>query len=162
MPKSLVLTAPRRLEFTETEPRPLAEGEVRLRSLISGISHGTELALYRGTAPFASKSFDPALRVFVPAPPRTGPPGSATTWSARRSRPGGGRNRIGDLIHAGTPHQEESIIRLDRDSDGYPPVRLPAGRIERGLFVSLGALRCRPFTTRGSRSATRSSSAAPG
>lgn len=139
MPKSLVLTAPRRLEFTETEPRPLAEGEVRLRSLISGISHGTELALYRGTAPFASKSFDPALRVFVPGAIPDGATrlGYDMVGEAIETRVDG--VGVGDLIHAGAPHQEESIIRLDRD-DGYPPVRLPAGRIERGLFVSLASV----------------------
>jgi threonine dehydrogenase-like Zn-dependent dehydrogenase len=142
MPKSLVLTAPRRLEFAETAARPLAAGEVRLRSLISGISHGTELALYRGTAPFASKAFDTELRVFIPDAGGTFPRqlGYDLVGEAVETGPGVDGVRVGDLIHTGTPHEEEPIIRLDQDGEGYPPVRLPAGSTERGLFVSLASV----------------------
>ena len=45
--------------------RELAPGEVRLKSLISAISHGTELHFVRRTSPFAGKYFDAALRAFV-------------------------------------------------------------------------------------------------
>ena len=45
--------------------RELGRGEVRLKSLISAISHGTELHFVRRTSPFAGKYFDSTLRAFV-------------------------------------------------------------------------------------------------
>jgi hypothetical protein len=36
-----------------------------LRARLSGISHGTELSLYRGTSAFTDKVLDRGLRAFV-------------------------------------------------------------------------------------------------
>ena len=58
MPRTLVLAGPRQLELSDHPSRALGPGEVRLRSRLSGISHGTELSLYRGTSAFADKVFD--------------------------------------------------------------------------------------------------------
>ena len=68
MPKTLVLTEPGSLNLSPYDETPLKPGEVRAQAVASGISHGTELNLYRGTAPFHSKQFDPDLRLFVEAP----------------------------------------------------------------------------------------------
>ncbi|MDQ8757110.1 zinc-binding dehydrogenase [Sphingosinicella sp. LHD-64] len=62
---ALVLAAPRALTFEESEDPPLAAGEVRIRTLCSGISAGTELSQYRGTNPFMNRRFDEARRLFV-------------------------------------------------------------------------------------------------
>ncbi len=51
MGTELIFTGPKQVDFRDYEERPLAEGEVRLRTLFSGISHGTEMNMYRGTAP---------------------------------------------------------------------------------------------------------------
>ena len=40
--------------------------EVRLRTLYSGISAGTELTAYRGTNPYIHKRWDPSQKLFVP------------------------------------------------------------------------------------------------
>ena len=45
---ALLLKAPRELAFEPLEPAPLKAGEVRVRTLFSGISAGTELLAYRG------------------------------------------------------------------------------------------------------------------
>lgn len=66
-PKALVLTAPRTLVFEEGAFAPLAPDEVRIRTLFSGISAGTELTQYRGTNPFMHRRFDEAQRLFVDA-----------------------------------------------------------------------------------------------
>ncbi|HEY6748696.1 MAG TPA: hypothetical protein VI357_23650, partial [Mycobacteriales bacterium] len=65
MPRTLVLDGPRQLRLSEQPSRPLQAGEIRLRARLSGISHGTELSLYRGTSAFADKVFDRGLRAFV-------------------------------------------------------------------------------------------------
>jgi 2-desacetyl-2-hydroxyethyl bacteriochlorophyllide A dehydrogenase len=138
----LVLTAPRTLEFVETDHRALREGEVRLRTLISGISHGTELNLYRGTAPFASRSFDPQLRVFVPSEESRGPAklGYDLVGEVVEVGPGVDDMAIGDVLHTGQPHQEEPVVSLDQTTDFYPPCRFPRAHVEKGLFVSLASV----------------------
>jgi 2-desacetyl-2-hydroxyethyl bacteriochlorophyllide A dehydrogenase len=40
---------------------------VRIQTLYSGISHGTEMTTYRGTSPFYGKRFDPRARLFLAA-----------------------------------------------------------------------------------------------
>ena len=55
MPHAYILTAPRTLEWREYEDPPLGPRDVRLQSLISGISHGTEMNLYLGFSPFYNR-----------------------------------------------------------------------------------------------------------
>ena len=62
---ALILKAPRELAFEPFEEVALGADEVRVRTLFSGISAGTELTQYRGTSPFLNKRFDEARRLFV-------------------------------------------------------------------------------------------------
>jgi hypothetical protein len=52
MGKVVVFTGPRTVGFESYEDRPLRPREVRLRTLYSGISAGTELTAYRGSNPY--------------------------------------------------------------------------------------------------------------
>ena len=61
---ALVLAAARRLEFEPLVSPDLVAGCVRLRTLYSGISAGTELSQYRGTSPFMNRQWDDRNRVF--------------------------------------------------------------------------------------------------
>jgi len=65
MSKVLVLAGPREVAYEEAPDAPLAPDEVRIRTLFSGISAGTELAQYRGTSPFLHKRWDADARLFV-------------------------------------------------------------------------------------------------
>ncbi|MGH8308729.1 MAG: oxidoreductase, partial [Steroidobacteraceae bacterium] len=62
-PAALVLNAPRSLAFLPLATAPLGADEVRIRTLYSGISAGTELSQYRGTNPFMHRRFDEASRL---------------------------------------------------------------------------------------------------
>jgi threonine dehydrogenase-like Zn-dependent dehydrogenase len=66
-PSALVLNAPRELGFAPLDMPPLAADQVRIRTLYSGVSAGTELSQYRGTNPFMRRRFDEASRLFVNA-----------------------------------------------------------------------------------------------
>lgn len=66
MGQVVVFTEPQRLAIEEVEDRPLAENEVRLRTLYSGVSAGTELTAYRGSNPYLHKRWDDQRRLFVP------------------------------------------------------------------------------------------------
>ncbi len=66
MPRELVLVAPGRPEIREYEERPLAPGEVRVKTEFSSPKHGTESGVYQGTSPFATQRFDSEMGVFLP------------------------------------------------------------------------------------------------
>ena len=147
MAHTLTLTAPRQLEFTEVDhERALEPGEVRLRSLISAISHGTELNLYRGTSPFGSRTFDRELRAFVgtDGDPRPSYPiamGYEMVSEVVEVGPGVEQLQPGARVHTGTPHQDATIVRLDDLEEAYPLTVLPpGGDVRRALFVSLTAV----------------------
>ena len=58
-------TAPRTVEVVHEDPPVLGAGDVRIRTLYSGISAGTELTAYRGSNPHLTKRWDPDERLFV-------------------------------------------------------------------------------------------------
>lgn len=62
--KGLMLTAPRQLAFEEIARSPLEANQVRLRTLYSGISAGTELSQYRNSSPFMNRKWDEMNRRF--------------------------------------------------------------------------------------------------
>ncbi len=65
MPREVVAVAPRQLVIQEYEDTPLGPSEVRLRSRLSAVKHGTTLTVYRGLSPFAEKTFDSKLGLFT-------------------------------------------------------------------------------------------------
>lgn len=66
-PSALLLRAPRELAFDPLPETALGPADVRIRTLYSGISAGTELSQYRGTNPFMHRRFDDAARLFLQA-----------------------------------------------------------------------------------------------
>lgn len=65
MGSALAFTGPYALTFVDEPAPPLVPGSVRLRTLFSGISAGTELTAYRGTNPYLHKGWDRGRRLFV-------------------------------------------------------------------------------------------------
>jgi threonine dehydrogenase-like Zn-dependent dehydrogenase len=154
MPRTLVLDGPRQLRLSDMPTRPLRPGEIRLRSLLSGISHGTELSLYRGTSAFTDKVFDRGLRAFVEPPA-----GSVAAYpvtlgyemvaEVTEVGPDVTEVAVGDLVHTGTPHQEETVLDLDAPCGpptrwcGSRPPSVPSGPCSSAWPRSP----CRPSTT---------------
>ncbi len=109
MPRELLLTSPRQIALAPYDEPPLAADQVRAQAVLSAISHGTELALYRGTSAFHERRFDPALRLFVasagqtPYPTRLG-----YEWIGRVVEVGAAVRgyQPGDLVHLPLPHRE--------------------------------------------------------
>ena len=145
MARALLLDAPRTLQLREETAPDIAPRGLRVRALVSGISHGTELSLYRGTSAFADRVFDRDLRAFVrPDPPRPVYPATLGYELVGTVEETGAQVREfapGDLVHIGAPHREEAVLDLDvAATSTYPPVKLPQGPLERWLFVSVGAV----------------------
>ena len=70
MPRALVATAPRTPALVEYREPELGPGQVRLRSVLSVVKHGTELRAVRADTRDATAPFDRKLRLHVPGEPR--------------------------------------------------------------------------------------------
>jgi 2-desacetyl-2-hydroxyethyl bacteriochlorophyllide A dehydrogenase len=108
MARELLLTAPRVISLAEYDDEPLRAGEVRATATASGISLGTELALYRGESPFRSKRFDLDLRLFVDDPAAAYPARLGYEWVGVVQQVGTGVEapRPGERIHVTLPHRQ--------------------------------------------------------
>ena len=124
MPRELRVIGPRQVALQTYEDAPLKPDEVRGQGILSGISHGTEMNLYRGTSAFADHEFDMDLRLFVP---RKGPAPAGEIgyeWVGRLTEVGADVHHLkpGDLVHMLIPH---------RDTQTFVPENFPyRGRIE--------------------------------
>jgi len=65
MGQVVTFEGPKEVVIREYEESPLREREVRLCTLYSGISAGTELTAYRGSNPYLTKRWEPEQRLFV-------------------------------------------------------------------------------------------------
>lgn len=59
------LAAPGQISLVECADAPMEDGDVRIATLFSGISAGTELTAYSGTNPYTTKRWDVERRLFV-------------------------------------------------------------------------------------------------
>ena len=124
MPRELLLTAPRAVELASYDDVAPRAGQVRADAVASGISLGTELALYRGDSPFRSKRFDLDLRLFVDDPAEAFPTRLGYEWVGVVRDVGAGvaAPRVGERIHVTLPHRETQTF----DVTGPPWTSLPA------------------------------------
>ena len=144
MPRQLLLTEPRRLALVDYEEPPLEPRQVRAQAALSGISHGTELNLYRGGSPFHDKRFDPDLRLFVNNEGRRPyPMGLGYEWVGRVVEVGEAVTafRVGDWVHLPYNHRETQTFAEDERTMLGPVVRLPAGLDpDRAIFLALAGV----------------------
>jgi threonine dehydrogenase-like Zn-dependent dehydrogenase len=120
MPIEFVVTAPKKIEFREYAESPLQPDEVRVRSIVSGIKLGTEMALYSGETPFLDQQFDPDLRLFQPAVGQGLYPCTLGSWLAGEVVEIGSAVRqfqVGDRVHGGLPHRPTNACKA---GDLYP------------------------------------------
>ena len=146
-PRRLLLTGPRTITLEPIERGPLRTGQVRLKTLYSGISHGTEMVHYRGLSSSEGTSFDPQRRVF-----RSGggaPPvfpmamGYELVSEVIETAPDVTAVGVGDIVHTDGQHAEETVIDVDAalGSSLYPLVKLPSALAPSdALYISLGTV----------------------
>ena len=116
MSKEFLVTAPKTIEFRDYMEPPLKSDEVRVRALVSGIKHGTEMALYSGITPFLEKEFDPDLRIFLARKDKSFYPLNLGSWLVGyvlETGPAAKRFKIGDCVHGGMPHRPTNVIKED-------------------------------------------------
>jgi 2-desacetyl-2-hydroxyethyl bacteriochlorophyllide A dehydrogenase len=119
---SVWFSSPRAVEIRERPARPPGSGEMRVRALWSGISHGTEMLVYRGEAPR-----DMPLDLTIPTIEGSyGFPikyGYASVGQVTEAGPDAGSIGEGDLVFAFNPHETDYTlpaslaIKLPRGTD---------------------------------------------
>ncbi len=130
MPYELLLNAPRSLELSAYRDSPLRPDEIRAEAVLSGVSHGTELSLYRGGSPFEARRFDPELCLFVAAEgSQSYPMRLGYEWVGRVSEVGSEVSALapGDLVHLPLPHRETQTFKADERLRQGVMGRLPEG-----------------------------------
>ncbi len=142
--KVMVYNGPRQLTVENTPELPVKENEVRIQTICSGISHGTEMNVYRGIAPFFRRKYDPETRLFCDAeegeiwqyPIKSNDPGVwymgyANVGRVIEAGPGVSYIKAGDLVYSSAPHQSEAV---KAESE---VIKLPEGlKPEYGVFFT--------------------------
>lgn len=142
--RRLLITQPGTVEVIAEHLPPLGPTEVYARTVLSGISHGTELAWLRGRAAALHRTWDPAQRIYHHGAGRGFPVAPGYETVARIAQLGDevtGLN-VGDLVCLDRPHADGHIVDAHIATGGL----LPGGvKPERAVFfilarVALGAV----------------------
>lgn len=112
--QSLYFAGPRQLAIVSETLPELKPNEVLLDAVVSGISAGTELNVYRGLAPQSHQHMDPATRLFLQDQ------GSDWKWPVRYGYAMVGRissvgssvttRKVGGLAFAYAPHGRHAVV----------------------------------------------------
>lgn len=111
--QEFVLTAPRTLTFRDYDEPPLQPDQVRVRMLLSGIKHGTELALYRGNTPFVGRRYDLEYRMFLAEEGADLYPANLAAWDVGEITEIGADVTgfsIGERVHCRMPHRPTNVV----------------------------------------------------
>jgi threonine dehydrogenase-like Zn-dependent dehydrogenase len=121
MPRQLLLLAPREVALASYDDPPVSPSSALLKTLFSGVSHGTEMLLYRGHAPKFEHSWDDGLRHFhTGVPGVNGKPLSMGYETVARVEAVGEDVRDlapGDVVWIDAPHRETHVV----DTGKAPP-----------------------------------------
>jgi 2-desacetyl-2-hydroxyethyl bacteriochlorophyllide A dehydrogenase len=143
MPHELLLTAPRSIQIGPYDDPVLGTDEVRAEAIVSGISHGTELALYRGDSPHGRKRFELDLRQFVEAPEmELYPMRLGYEWVGRVRAVGSDVDgtEVGDRVHLTLPHRETHTVTISDDLSAAWLVLPEAVEPERAALLQSAAI----------------------
>lgn len=141
MAKIVSFTGQRTAQIAAEDSPPLNDNEVRIRTLYSGISAGTELTAYRGTNPYLNKKWDQDRRLFVPGETTLSYPVNGWGYEEVGEVIETGRSvtrlTVGDRIWGTWGHRSETVQSEERAA----PRILPAAADARiGIFSQIGAI----------------------
>lgn len=147
MSRFLRIAAPRSVAIIDQPSPSLEPGQVRVKTIYSGISAGTELTAYRGTNPYLTSVWDPTSRLFQPGKEALGYPLDGWGYSevgevVEIAEPAGSATNdpaveLGDIVWGIWGHRDEGILTAE-SLRGHV---LPAGMDPlAGAFVRVGAI----------------------
>ncbi len=123
---------------------PPGDHEVFVRTVVSGISHGTEIAWFKGVAAALHCRWDPDRRCYIDGPGRSFPvsPGYESVGRIVEIGSAVTSVRVGDLVAIDAPHSDRHVLGEAAAFGGL----VPAGAVpEQAIFfviarVALGAV----------------------
>lgn len=127
------LAAPRQIQVQDYDDAPLEPHQVRIRTLYSGISAGTELAFYRGTNPYLTNRWDSERRLFVQGQ-------STLTYPVTNL----GYEEVGEIVEIGTEVRQVHIGDVVWGTWGHKSTHVADGnwahdrRLEAGVDPRIG------------------------
>jgi len=114
MSKELIAIAPGQAILRDYEEKPLAPGQVRIKSEISTEKHGTTLSFYKGLVPQMEKVLDPQLELFLPAKGKTAlfpfPLGNITIGTVVEAGSDITQFKVGDRVWGYLPVRETHTV----------------------------------------------------
>lgn len=142
MGQRVVFTRPRTVEFEQYDDEPLGDRQVRLRTIYSGISAGTELTAYRGSNPYLHKRWDERQRLFVDAEETsqqypTGSWGYEEVGEVIECGPDVTAVEPGDVIYGTWGHRTHHVV-----DEAYAEQRVLPRELDPilGIFSHIGAI----------------------
>jgi 2-desacetyl-2-hydroxyethyl bacteriochlorophyllide A dehydrogenase len=137
MPSELILVEPGAVRVVDYDEPPLEAGQVRAEALLSGISHGTELALYRGATAFGGRRFDLDLRLFVDDAENAYPMRLGYEWVGVVREAGASVRgvRVGDTVQLALPHRRTQTVAIDESPFAPWSVLPPDLEPERAMLL---------------------------
>jgi 2-desacetyl-2-hydroxyethyl bacteriochlorophyllide A dehydrogenase len=110
--RRLLITGPGQVELIEQRLPPLGAHDVYARTVVSGISHGTEIAWLHGSAAALHRTWDASRRFYLDGPGRDFPvaPGYESIGRVREVGTAVTSVQIGDLIAVDGPHADGHLL----------------------------------------------------
>jgi 2-desacetyl-2-hydroxyethyl bacteriochlorophyllide A dehydrogenase len=136
---AVAFTGPREVALLDHADVSLGQDELRVQTIYSGISAGTELTAYRGSNPYLHKRWDDARRLFLEEAQTFEYP--LTAWGyeevGRVVEVGGGADgvSVGDLVWGTWGHRSSAVVGAR--SGGVLPTAVPPLA---GIFARIGAI----------------------
>lgn len=141
MPRMVSFLSPGHAATVDEESRPLVGDEVRIRTLYSGISAGTELTAYRGTNPYINKKWDEERRLFVDGSTSFEYPvdgwGYEEVGEVAELGPDATGLEVGDIVWGTWGHRSETVQTSERAAKR---VLAPGVDPRIGIFSQIGAI----------------------
>ncbi len=141
MGRVVTFEGPREVGIRDYEDPPLGPREVRLQTLYSGISAGTELTAYRGSNPYLAKRWEPQRRLFVQGETSLEYPvegwGYEEVGEVAEVGPEVTKVETGEVVYGTWGHRSTKVV----DEDWAAARVLPAGVDPMvGVFSRIGAI----------------------
>ncbi|WP_150307897.1 zinc-dependent alcohol dehydrogenase [Planctomonas psychrotolerans] len=141
MARMVSFISPRVAEVVDEESQSLGADEVRIATLYSGISAGTELTAYRGSNPYLNKKWDEGRRLFVDGSTSFEYPVNGWGYEEVGEVCEIGSDvtsvSVGDVIWGTWGHRTETVQKAERAARRI----LPPGVDPRiGVFSQIGAI----------------------
>ncbi|MEV0597476.1 zinc-dependent alcohol dehydrogenase [Nonomuraea cavernae] len=131
---------PGRVRVGLEPPADLQPGCVRVRTIYSGVSAGTELTAYRGTNPYLGRKWDTERRLFVDGQTHAYP---LTGWGYQEvgevveAAPDVAGPPVGSLVWGIWGHRAEAVVPAERLAGHLLP---PGADPLTGVFARVGAI----------------------